>query len=370
MQRTATRQGGSYVAVLDGLPRGEYQVEARFAGQALLLPFGSAQPGTHLVTLDPGERAELEYTVPPPTTFRGRVTGCWREMVERTGCGDEPDIGVEVAATGATVFYEETDEFGEYRFQAFVADSVCLRYYVLYQGGWYGGRDREHATRFWVRPGEEFVFPDIVAGGLFLRPHWPGGTAPEDPSLSIDVHDASGERVTGGYFGFCDGAVAQGILPIWSLQPGTYYLAIDDDDCRSPWINVWYPDAPTMESSIPIVIDPAGDLVELDWEIIAGGSISWIPAWVGEGVVTRCYSRLHPATDSTAVLCGPQSHELGERAAYEGLADGDYVLEATLLIDGRWRRRWYPDVVQFEEAVVVEVRDHTSIDLGVWGMPR
>jgi hypothetical protein len=300
------------------------------------------------------EHVRYATTLPSPGKINGQITGFWQQL-------DDVDAKLRVFADDSTqTFYFGLDSPGDFEILMPVPFGVRLLVEIGDVPQWIGGTDFASATRFEPEPGQTISDVSLVGSGISCTVRGPdlgpiGGT-------DFYLYDDNGSRVN-----TAEGSV-HSINPRYfcNLRPGSYSLFVEHGRWRNPWAPQWYDQAASFSEATPIVIEEAGELVEVTVQLVEGGRI--------EGRVLKASGK--PVFGADLVLrttdgayedrsAGESFYPDGSFAIL-GIADGTYVVGVRL----HWQRNyWFPGTYDPDLAEPIEIEDAGSVTDIVWETP-
>jgi hypothetical protein len=351
---------------VDGLPAGLASVYVTGVGAAL--PVAEAKA----VAIRAGAITPIFLDCLEVCTIRATLRGSWPRLAE-LGSWDqsEPTVGLEVwSADSAQVAVLQVPalldgDVARLEFRLPGRGSVRFRVRAAQLARWIGGSSFESASSWELQPGATLDLPEIVEAGILchLEPSFP---VPWFPA-TVSFYDSSGSLLGRGSApcGWCLD-VPGNIVYFCGLDPGSYFLHLDQGPCGGSWLPRWYPEAVTRDAALPVVIASAGQLVEISWPLVEGGRIGGQITGV---TPSFAQVKLFSPADTSAALCSGYTEQPGGAFTFSALADGAYFLCIERPVPHALKLVWYPGSWSAAQAETLFVRDRIGPPPLRWTLP-
>ncbi len=305
-------------------------------------------------TFEVGESttATFTLTLPEPAWISGEITGSWQQLSY-----DRPTVMMFDA--DSTLLHEERFfSTPRYRFILPLPEAVRLAVVMSDRTQWIGGDDFSSATVYAPGPGEEISGASLVESGITCLLEGPGPLVSHSAELQLCKADGAPVARTRG--------THESVFSISNLQPGTYYLYIQNTTWDQPWYSQWYDGADSLATATPITIAVPGEVVAITAHLREGGQISgrvtragspaagvWISLRKTDGSVSESHATRTTTGEGTFAVCG--------------LGDGDYWVGARNTSEtGTY---WYPGTYDPAQATAIHIENHNAVADVEWQIP-
>ncbi len=363
--------------IFDGLPAGTVQISIEPRSSGYYYVPGVAGPGLNAIPVTAGTVENVEATLPEACTVQGRWQGSWLQL---GATESDPFSGLFSGTVGVTGFAGDSTQVlsagipnlagsnGAFSFRVYGPCSARLRIslpgpWSPLPSWWLGGTRLGDAPVYTFQSGQTLVLPDIVESGIlgYVDPD----VAIPGSDFAVDLTDANGNLIsTYSTLSEQPGYNTSNLFCFCGLAPGSYYLRFRESlvSCQLRWVSIWYPAATTLSEASPIEIQNPGDVQELTWSLITGGTIQ---GSIGLGSFPQeCEIRLYAAADSTQPVCTSDLDQASQ-FYFRGLGNGAYLLE----VYTRAAHSWYPGRGSAAGADTLQVRNLTGPPAIKWTLP-
>jgi hypothetical protein len=334
---------------------GTYWMQLRVGDHSVIwLPATLKFAEADTIHIEDVEHLVYETTLPPPGRITGQITGSWQRIPEAY-----PKIRV-FADDSTEVFYVKPASSGDFEILLPVPSGVRLLVEIEDVAQWIGGSDFADATRFEPESGEVISDVSVVESGIACTVRGPDLRHVRDAdcylydAAGVPVNTASGSPCSYNPRYFCN------------LRTGSYFLFVDHDTRQDTWAPQWYDQAAPFAEATPILIQEAGEVVEITVQLVEGGRIL--------GRVLKASGK--PAIGALVVLRTTDGEYEDRWAAESNYPDGNFailgVADGTYVVGVRldWERSyWFPGTYDPALAEPIQIEDAGTVTEIVWETP-
>jgi hypothetical protein len=339
----------------------------------IVFDFPAVIPGTYVLaidrsdqtiwlppTLDPGQADQVEIrrdetvfrsdTLSAPARVRGRVTGAWTLLEERSvdaylyGPDSTSDISGQRIASDCS-----------FDLPVYAGGVVRLRVRASYASSmWVGGSSFSSATPFTIEPGAALDVGDIPTCGVRCTLVEVPGTEPG--YWRADAFDDRNKSIGSAQYN----TGTESLIPL--ARPTTVRLVIRRAE-SGIWKSQWYDRQVDFEHATPVTVSGPSELAEVSIRLERGGSISGRVVYQDGSPGTGVEVRVRSGVSYGDYLW---VEGIDGNFAFNGLPDGEMELSA--VVDGRYFY-FYPGTVYQDSSETIPIANASEVAGLVFRLP-